>query len=225
MSVNMTKESPSSSGMGDNLQTYSADEAVIPVYSVSDSDEDRANALMRNMSQSLSTSHEVKREAHSAQQPDIIETDGAFEVVDISSDQMATETPSIKVSFMNTDIGRKYRHDIEEFFHTLMTTENLSKDRQPLPKVQSRPNLKTAEGGDSDSGVVDATTVIGSISVSDYLLPVYICGRVLTLELYTSSGYITNLNAVPTEYCHCLVGRYPKINCHFEEFCFALVLS
>ena len=139
--------------------------AMIPVYSVSDSDEERASALMRDMSASLQASVKAEQPTPSgSQDPDIMITE-SVPVVDLSDEASSGEAPSVQVMFMNTDIGRKYRHDIEEFFHTLMTADSLSKNKEPLPRIQRRPNLKPPKGEVSDSGVVAESTVIGAISV------------------------------------------------------------
>lgn len=155
-------DSPASPTMNSSCRSKATE---IPVYSVSDSDEERANALLRNLSQGLHNS--IRQDdvtAGPSQEPDII-VDNPIQVVDLSDDKPTEDTPSVQVMFMNTDIGRKYRHDIEEFFHTLMTTESLSKDRERLPKIQRRPNLKCGDVEDGELTTVTETTVIGSISV------------------------------------------------------------
>ncbi|KAF6025427.1 ZCCHC8 [Bugula neritina] len=142
--------------------------AVIPVYSISDSDEERANAFMKNMSHSLLTeantsqpaaellkNSEVLEAQNTNVDSEIMEADD-FNIPSACG-QPKEEKPAVTITFMNTDFARKYRHDIEEFFHTLMTAESLSKNHDPLPTIQKRANLK--------GRVLDESTVIGSISV------------------------------------------------------------
>lgn len=158
-------ESPASPTMVEVIVPKS-EIAAIPVYSISDSDEDRANAFMRNMSEDLRQIQNAQQSAapndeYNPDEPEIMEANQAA-VVDISG---LEKGPSIQVMFMNTDIGRKYRHDIEEFFHTLMTAENLNKNPEPLPRIQRRPNLNLTQE-EQETGTIQETTLIGSISVS-----------------------------------------------------------
>ena len=158
-------ESPASPMMSEDAGGGS-NAPAIPVYSITDSDEDRANTFMQNMSESLM--HKQAKQPTEAEynpdEPEIIAPPAP--PAHHTTDQ--EKGPSIQVLFMNTDIGRKYRHDIEEFFHTLMTAENLIKNPEPLPRIQRRPNLKLCDE-ELEQGVVKETTVIGSISVSSYL--------------------------------------------------------
>lgn len=165
------KESPSSPVLIDEGPSTSNAAPAIPVYSVSDSDEDRANAFMKDISNTLlqddASKNKLKQQLSMDVDSDVVQ------IIDLSASNeylTADETPSVQVTFMNTEIGRKYRHDIESFLHTLMVTEHLSKDREPLPKIQPRPNLNLEDEDESKKGVIQPTTVIGTISVSSKIL-------------------------------------------------------
>lgn len=157
-SIDESPASPMNEKVGDSEYT-----PAIPVYSISDSDTERATSFMQNMSHSLmqTGSEQSPADEYNPEEPDII----APLDPDPSNSPEQEKGPSIQVLFMNTDIGRKYRHDIEEFFHTLMTAENLIKNPEPLPRIQRRPNLNLTDE-ELKNDVVHETTVVGAISVS-----------------------------------------------------------
>lgn len=185
------KESPSSPVLIDEGPSTSNAAPAIPVYSVSDSDEDRANAFMKDISNTLlqddASKNKLKQQLSMDVDSDVVQ------IIDLSASNeylTADETPSVQVTFMNTEIGRKYRHDIESFLHTLMVTEHLSKDREPLPKIQPRPNLNLEDEDESKKGVIQPTTVIGTISVSSNVLFLnlamllcFLCTQAVGLEI------------------------------------------
>lgn len=146
-------DSPSSPSMAEECLPSTSNAPVIPCYTIPDSDEDRAQALLNSLSHNI-----MSNEAGSTDDP-IVMSDGDQDQ-EPRLKSLEPDTPSVKVLFMNTDIGRKYRHEIEKFFHTLMTTENLMRNPEPLPKIQPRPNLNLEEGAE-----INATTVVGTIEV------------------------------------------------------------
>lgn len=137
----------------------------VPTYTISD-DENRADMLLKDVSANFDAKPDrlPSNEQGNNQGRSNISSSYNPPVFDISStDEISStlETPSIQVMFMNTDVGRKYRHEIENFFKTLMTAESMKRDKDPLPRIQPRPNLKL----DADETEISATTVIGNIEV------------------------------------------------------------
>jgi len=118
---------------------------VIPCIAISDSDDDKSV---------INTGSKQK-------------TGSNIPIVDITETNIEPETACVRVLFMNTDVGRKYRHEIEKFFQSLMKAESLSKS-EPLPKIQPRPNLKCSdENGENMSPAArEQAMIIGSMEVS-----------------------------------------------------------
>lgn len=159
----MTTESPASP-CDENDRIGQKKPTEVQCFTISD-DESRADSLLRNISANIginsdsfaSGSQGGSHDNHNVQSPPI-------PIIDISTaHEMSSvaEIPSIQVMFMNTSIGRKYRHEIENFFKTLMTAEGMKKNEDPLPRIQPRANLQL----NVDGNEVPPTTVIGNIEI------------------------------------------------------------
>lgn len=133
-----------------NIATQFQEPSLIPIKAIECDDCVPINVNNTSGSGSNSSSTTTTRMTATSTATDVI-------VVD--------ETPSLRITYYNTDIGRKYRHEIEKFFHTLMTTENISKSHERLPSLQPRPNLSLSE-----HGTLTSTTVIGEMEASILLL-------------------------------------------------------